>query len=159
MAPIPQPWMLARPAIGGGSDTRRCASPGLAVRPGLAVFGDWAGPLAGRGGVGRNAPRDRASPGPWVGSVNSGQFGRDPLPGGFSPGKNAPGGSRLRRCDAGEGIHRRKRLAGGLVGVVGGAVYPGARLDGLGGADIVGAVPHGSELALEEGDGGAVVGE
>src|SRR5271157_6081580 len=132
MAPIPQPWMLARLAIAAGDGGRRWASPGVTMSAALAGFGDSSGRIAGRGGVGRNAPRDRASPGPWVGSVNSGQFGRDPLPGGFSPGKNAPGGSRLRRCDAGEGIHRRKRLAGGLVGVVGGAVYPGARLDGLG---------------------------
>ena len=159
MAPNPQPWMLARIALGGGSDARRSASPGLAVRPGLAGFGDSSGTIAGPDGAGDHGGVDRASPDRLVGSGNFGPLGSRARGSSFSEKIRALGGSRTRRCEVGGGIHRRKRLCCRSVSAVGCGVHSLGCCDCLGNADVVGAVPHRLKLALEEFDGGAVVGE
>src|SRR5208283_2926202 len=139
--------------------TRRCASPGLAVRPGLAVFGDWAGPLDGSDGAGDHGGVDRASRDRWVGSGIFGTLGPRARGSALWRIIRALGCPRTRRSDTGRGIHRRKRLSSRLVSAVGCGVHSLGVGDCLGDADVVSAVPHGRELALEEGDGGAVVSE
>ena len=159
MAQNPQPWMLARLAIGGGGGGRRRISPDVTMRPGLVGFGDSAGTIAGPDGAGDHGGVDRASRDRLVGSGNFEPLGSRARGSSFSEKIRALGGSRTRRCEVGGGIHRRKRLCCRSVGAVSGGVHSLGCCDCLGNADVVGAVPHRLKLALEEFDGGAVVGE